>query len=113
MQTLTTEQLDSMREAHEDLALINVLPVEKYQKAHIPGSDNIPLESEDFLDQVEDKLDNKDDPVVVYCANTECDASPKAARKLEEAGFSDVYDYEGGTEAWREAGREVRGRLPT
>jgi rhodanese-related sulfurtransferase len=113
VQTLTTEQLDKMRESHEDLPLINVLPEETYEKAHIPGSDNIPLQADDFLERAEKKAGGKDKPLVVYCASTECDASPKAAKKLEEAGFSEVYDYEGGTEAWKQAGREVRGRVRT
>ena len=30
------------------------------------------------------------------------DASPKAAKKLEEEGFTNVYDYEGGTKDWFE-----------
>jgi len=111
MQTLTTEQLDELRDRHADLVIINVLPAETYEKAHIPGSENIPLKDDDFLERAERALGDKDKPIVVYCANEQCDASPKAARKLEEAGFSEVYDYEGGTEAWRDAGREVRGRL--
>lgn len=113
MQTLTTEQLDQLQKDNENLALINVLPEETFQKAHIPGSENVPVGSDDFIEQIEEKTGGKDEPVVVYCADTECNASPKAAEALEKAGFSKVYDYEGGTEAWREAGREVRGRLPT
>jgi len=113
MKTLTTGQLDELREKQKDLALINVLSEEDFQKAHIPGSENIPLQSADFIRQVEHRMGGKDKPVVVYCASTQCDASPKAAQKLEEAGFTDVYDYEGGTQAWREAGREVRGHVST
>ena len=51
----------------------------------------------------------KDKPIVVYCASTTCDASPKAARRLNEAGFSKVYDYEGGVKAWKESGLELKG----
>jgi len=47
--------------------------------------------------------------VVVYCANAECDASPKAAERLEEAGFTDVVDYQGGTQSWEEAGLAIEG----
>jgi rhodanese-related sulfurtransferase len=35
--------------------------------------------------------------------------SSQAARKLEEAGFTNVHDYEGGTKAWQEAGLPVEG----
>jgi len=33
-----------------------------------------------------------------------CSASPKAAQKLESIGFQNVKDYDGGLEAWKEAG---------
>ncbi|MCG5516796.1 MULTISPECIES: rhodanese-like domain-containing protein [unclassified Ectothiorhodospira] len=39
----------------------------------------------------------KDRKIVVYCANFDCDASRKAAAKLDNTGFTDVLDYEGGT----------------
>ena len=50
--------------------------------------------------------------VVIASAGADgtCDASPNAAQRLEEAGFRQVYDYEGGVQAWREAGERVEGR---
>ncbi len=36
-----------------------------------------------------------------------CKSSTQAAQKLEAAGFSNVYDYEGGAKAWQEAGLAV------
>ena len=109
MQTLTTDQLKQMREANEDFELINVLPAEMYRKQHIAGSDNIPVDEDDFVQGVEQKAGGKNRKVVVYCANTECDASPTAAKKLEDAGFTNVLDYEGGTAAWKEANLPIEG----
>lgn len=43
---------------------------------------------------------DKQRKIVVYCANHDCDASDKAADRLEKAGFKNVYDYAGGTEDW-------------
>lgn len=36
--------------------------------------------------------------------------SPRAAWRLEQYGFGDVYEYTGGKEDWLAAGREVEGR---
>ena len=87
---------------HEDFVLINVLPRDAFLKEHIRTSINIPHDREDFTDMVESVIGSKDRKIVVYCANFDCDASPKAAQKLESAGFSQVYDYEGGTQDWFE-----------
>jgi len=107
MQAISAEQLEQMRQAGENFALINVLPMEEYRRSHIPGSDNIPLEREDFVQAVEQKAGSKDNPVVVYCSSEQCDASEKAARKLDEAGFAKTMDFAGGTKAWQSAGNDV------
>lgn len=103
MQTIDRDKLQQMNETdHEDFVLINVLPREKFNKRHIRTSINIPVDEDDFTDRVEGVAGDKHRKIVVYCANTDCDASPTAARKLDEAGFDRVYDYEGGTEDWFE-----------
>lgn len=103
MKPIDRDTLKRMNEVeHEDFVLINVLPREKFNERHIRTSINIPVGSDDFVEQVESVAGGKDRKIVVYCANFDCDASPKAARKLEEAGFSKIYDYEGGTEDWFE-----------
>jgi len=107
MQTLTTQQIKEMRTHNNNIPIINVLPESAYEGGHIPRTPNVPLGDDNFVSRVEKFAGGKDQPVVVYCANEQCDASPKAAKKLEEAGFSHVYDYEGGTEAWKDAGEPV------
>lgn len=101
MKTLTRNELKRMNELeHEDFVLINVLPRDAFRKAHIRTSVNVPVGDDDFDEIVERITGGKDRKVVVYCANFECDASDKAARRLEQAGFGQVYDYEGGTQDW-------------
>lgn len=107
MQRLETDQMREMLDSGDQAVVINVLNEEQYRAAHIPRSINIPLSDNDFVRKVEEAAGGRDRPVVVYCASTECNASPTAARKLEDAGFSRVYDYEGGTKAWQEAGLRV------
>lgn len=103
MKTLSKDDLKKMNEReHEDFVLINVLPRDHFKKQHIRTSVNVPHDRDDFTDQVEAISGGKDRKIVVYCANFDCDASPNAAKKLEKAGFTNVYDYEGGTEDWFE-----------
>ena len=109
MRALSTEQMKEMRDRNEDFVFLNVLPEEMYRKQHIPGSDNMPEKDKNFVQRVEQQAGSKDRKIVVYCANTECTASPNAARKLDEAGFTNVFDYEGGTAAWKDAGLPIEG----
>ncbi len=109
---ISTVDLHDRIERDEDMVLINVLEPEQFETAHIPGSINIPVSSDDFENRVEDAAGGKDRPIVVYCASTACDASAKAAEKLDEAGFSNVDDYEDGTKAWKEAGHDVESEVP-
>jgi rhodanese-related sulfurtransferase len=106
MQTLTVEEFRTRR-AKEDPLVVNTLPEDAFRDAHIPESKNIPQSDPDFEKRVAEIAGGKERPVVVYCASAECDSSPKAAKKLEQAGFRRVYDFEGGLKAWKEAGGEV------
>ena len=103
MKTLTRDELKDMNEAqHEDFVLINVLPRDTFNEQHIRTSINIPVDDDNFTELVEKVAGGKERKIVVYCASFECTASPKAAEKLEQAGFTQVYDYEGGTKDWFE-----------
>ena len=103
MKAITRDELKVMNEEqHEDFVLINVLPPDSFKEKHIRTSINIPVASDNFADTVEKVVADKSRPVVVYCANKECDASPRAAKLLEDSGFTQVLDYEGGTQDWFE-----------
>lgn len=111
MQTITTERMKEMLDGPGPV--INVLDEDAFERAHIPGTTNIPVSDEDFASRVASMVADRDTPIVVYCASSECDASPRAAKALEEAGFTDVHDYEGGTAAWSRAGNELEGEKLT
>lgn len=101
MQRISRDELKKMNEIqNEDFVLINVLPKEAFNKKHIRTSINIPYNKENFETLVKEVVGGKDRKVVVYCASFDCDASEKAAEKLDQAGFDSVYDYEGGTKDW-------------
>jgi len=102
MKTITYDQLETMRKNNEDFLLLNVLPAEAFNEAHIPNSVNIPLKQADFVAQVEKAAGSKDKKIVTYCASYECPASHDAAEKLETSKFTDVSAYEGGIKEWQE-----------
>lgn len=101
MQKINAQQLQEMH-ARQNLTLINTLPPEKFEQTRIEGAINIPQQQDDFAQQVEKQLGDKQQPVVVYCANTDCDSSLNAAEKLEVAGFAQVYEFTDGAAGWEE-----------
>jgi rhodanese-related sulfurtransferase len=86
------------------LTLINALSPKQFELTRIPGSENVPVEDENFVERVEEYAVSKHQAVVVYGADATCDASDEAAARLEEAGFTEVYDYSGGAKAWQASG---------
>ena len=76
--------------------LVEVLPADEYRWAHLPEAVNLPLKE---LDARSDQLD-RSRPIVVYCHDTICDMSPRAAWRLEAAGFGPVFDYVAGKADW-------------
>ena len=107
MQTLTAEQLKGMQDQNEDFLLINTLDEGSFPQTHIPDSMNIPQSKDDFVQRVEEEAGEKSAKIVVYCASEQCKSSTEAAEKLEEAGFSYVYDFEGGAKGWQAAGESL------
>lgn len=89
-----------------DVTLIEVLDKEEYERNHIKGAINVPLS--DIGKEIKGKFD-LDQEIVVYCADSDCGASPKAAEKLDKLGFENVYDYDGGKKDWQETGNPMSG----
>lgn len=107
MKTITTDGLKALKGQNGAVTLVNTLGAEAFEKTKIPGAINVPLESSDFAADVEQASGGKDQPVVVYCANQQCNSSEKAAQKLEAAGFTAVSRYTGGAAAWQKEAGEV------
>jgi rhodanese-related sulfurtransferase len=100
MKTIKKEELQQ-KMADEQFHLVEVLDSVAYNKEHIKGAKNIPLEK---IGSEATELFDKDDQIVVYCSDYDCTASPTEAKKLDALGFKNVYDYEGGKKEWKEAG---------
>lgn len=106
MNAIARDELKTMLDNRSDVSLVEVLSEENFKKFHLPGAINVPV-GEGFSERIQEAVPEKKNPVVVYCANTECDASPKAAKQLDELGYQTVYDYEAGKADWKAAGLPV------
>src|SRR3954470_12932961 len=87
--------------------LVDVLPEETFTQEHLPGAINIPLQT---IDTAVEQLD-RTRPVIVYCYDYQCDLSPRAAHRLEQLGFAEVYDYVASKVAWLACGLPGEGLL--
>src|ERR1041385_7852596 len=84
--------------------IVNVLSADQYRQQHIPGSLSVPLEEPGFERRIQQAVPDKARTVIVHCSSMACQASTKAARKLETLGYEKVHDFKAGIEGWIEAG---------
>jgi len=80
---ITMEDLLEMLENKAHFKLVEVLAKAEYEKGHIPGAINIPL---DELEKLAKQKLKKKETIVVYCGSYTCHASTKAVRKLLDLG---------------------------
>lgn len=111
MKTITKEELTrrlSKEKPRNDdkyngFALVNVLQHEDFLEEHVPGSINIPKGDEIEFERNFDKSKE----IIVYCGSFDCPASTKVAETLEKRGFSNVVDYKGGMQDWKQGGNRL------
>ena len=78
--------------ANKKVQLIDVRTPDEFKVGHIEYAKNIDFHAVDFTTEF-NKLD-KDQPVYIYCRSGS--RSRKAANKLIEMGFKEIYDLKGG-----------------
>jgi rhodanese-related sulfurtransferase len=99
---ITREELLSKLQAGDTLTIVEALPPQYYNKEHLPGALNLPLDQVDEL--APSLLPDKTAEIVVYCADSPCPNSGIAANRLVELGYTRVWDYDAGKADWIEAG---------
>ena len=81
--------------------VLDVREADEYEQGALPAAVHIPR---GFLEsQVENRLPDRDAPVVVYCAGGT--RSAFAAKTLGELGYTDVVSLAGGFNQWKNDGR--------
>jgi len=107
IEEITAEKLYNNLSSDHRPVLINALGPDAYNSKRIPGSINIPSSEPGIIESI---VPDKDQPVVVYCANSDCEASPALARKLMDKGYNHVLDFDEGIAGWRKAGYPLVGK---
>ena len=99
---ITRSEIKQHLDNNDPMILVEALPKKYYRHARLPGARLLPH------DQVHELaptvLPNKDDFVVVYCANTACKNSTEASDVLVKLGYSNVAEYVEGKKDWVGAG---------
>ena len=91
------------KQKKSDLQLVDVRTPEEFGVSHLKDAQNICVTEGDFKAKVA-SLD-KDKPVYLYCKKG--GRSARAAKILQELGFKEVYDLQGGITAWEAEGLET------
>lgn len=86
-----------------EFVILDVRTAGEYSGGHIEGSTNIDVKSESFKEEV-GKLD-KSKTYLVHCRSGS--RSEAAASIMEEMGFTDIYEMNGGILGWQDAGYPV------
>ncbi len=107
MKTMRARDIDRLCRSDADVLLLDVLPEQHYDQEHVPSALNAPLDSEHFVEHARSLADDLEQPVIVYCTDSDCPLSARAAQKLEAAGFEHVIDMEGGLAEWKDEGLPV------
>ncbi|SRR5579862_1561526 len=106
---ITVADLKRLLDERAELTLIDVLPEEYFAAEHLPGAKNACVYKMDFVEAMAKLAPRKEARVILYGASSKGLASAVAVSKLEMAGWSNVTDFKGGLEEWRNAGHPVEG----
>ena len=94
---------EASRMQGEGATLIDCREPDEHAEGHAAGAPLIPHMSVfQRADEVEQAAGGKDKPVMFICKSGQ--RSAVASEFAAAAGFTDLYNVEGGTDAWREAG---------
>lgn len=95
MKTISVDELQEKLSSGEDFQFIDVREQGEYDQANI-GAEFLPMSS---IQQNIDKI-SKDKEVVIMCRSG--NRSGQVVMFLEQQGFNNLYNLEGGILAWKE-----------
>src|SRR5947207_5096454 len=91
---MSAHELKQKMDAREPFELIDVRETYEYEIARIDGARLIPLRE---IAERADEL-QREGPIVIHCHSGQ--RSAQAVRLLQQRGFANVYNLEGGIDAW-------------
>ena len=103
VKTISREELKRKIENNEKFILLDIRSEKAFCKRHIKGAISLNIRK---IWRAEQEFE-KDEEIIVYCASFSCIKSLRVANMLEEMGFKNVKDYEGGLREWISAGYPI------
>jgi rhodanese-related sulfurtransferase len=100
---LDRDQLQAKLAAGAPFKLVMAASDFGFRAKHIPGSIHVKAHGASFAGL------GKDDEIVVYCSNVDCNASRATIKALREQGYRNVSHYPGGLIDWEGAGLPLEG----
>ena len=92
---ITAEEAKERMDKGDEIIILDVRTEEEYREGHIPGAIVIPNET--ISSEPLKELPDLEQEILVYCRSG--NRSAQAAKKLIEAGYTQVYDF-GGITDW-------------
>jgi rhodanese-related sulfurtransferase len=100
--TVSPKQLFDLHQADKNIELIDVRTPVEYREVHVDFARNVPF---DRMDAAELAAGRNGSPLYVICRSGS--RGQQACEKLVAAGYTNVINVEGGTQAWDQAGLPV------
>ena len=97
---IRAEEMRALIGGHAEYTLIDVREPDEWARGHAAGAVNFPRGVLEW--RVESKVPRKDAKIVVYCRLGW--RSVLAAESVQKMGYTNVYSFDGGFEAWAAAG---------
>jgi rhodanese-related sulfurtransferase len=103
IQSITPQELSERKQRGESINLIDVRTSVEYREVHAQFARNVPLDQLNPTDVLAGH--DTEEPLYVICRSGS--RASKAAEAIVAAGFHNVVNVEGGTQAWDAAGLPV------
>ncbi len=103
---MNIDDLVKLTKSNKNYVLVDARQRDQYNKEHLPSAVSIPLSTTDSYAANM----NKDQLIVVYCQSYQCPVSTESAKEFMKLGFTNVWDYKGGIQEWKDKGYPVYGK---
>lgn len=87
--------------------VIDALPEQMYNKRHIKGAYNLPVDKRTTEEKIKKIVKNrfnkssKHIPIIIYCYFDGCDAAEKVLKRLNKLGYNNIVHYKKGIKSWK------------
>lgn len=105
VQNITPQRLEELRRSGKQIDLIDVRTPVEFREVHAETARNIPLDRLDPASVMAGRNGSRDEPLYVICRTGS--RAKQACEKFVASGYTNVFNVEGGTQAWDAAGLPV------